>query len=444
MIDYQEFLKMKQLRGLDAGFSPLWMPDFLYDFQKCLCEWATRIGRAALFEDCGLGKTPQQLVWAENVVRKTNKRVLILTPLAVSRQTVREGEKFGIECSISKQGRTPGKIVVTNYERLHYFNQSDFVGVVCDESSILKNLDGKRRRQITDFVRRVPYRLLCTATPAPNDFMELGTSSEALGLMNHGQMLGMFFVNDGKTTQKWSLKGHARKRFWRWMGTWARALRMPSDLGFDDGEFILPELRIVQHEVQSEVPPGRLLCALASTLNEQRAERRRTLTARCEKVAEIVPRDRPFVAWCHLNAEGDLLEKMIPDAVQVAGSDSDEVKEDRLWAFSHGDIRVLVTKPRIASFGLNWQHCSDVSFFPSHSHEQFYQAIRRCYRFQQLRNVTCHIVTSEAERLVLDNMVRKERQSAEMYAGIVREMTNALAERNGDGSALEMEMPAWL
>jgi len=444
MKTYQEFLETKRLRRMEKGFKPLWIPDFLFDFQKQLCEWTIRTGRAAIFADCGLGKTPMQLVWAENVVRKTNKRVLILTPLAVARQTVREGEKFGIECLISKQGKPAGKITITNYERLHHFKPEDYDGVVADESSILKNFDGKRRRQITDFVREIPYRLLCTATPAPNDFMELGTSSEALGVMKRGQMLGMFFVNDGAETQKWSLKGHAKMRFWQWMGTWARAVRMPSDLGFDDGVFVLPKLVMKQYEVSSVVPNGRLFCQVAETLNEQRAERKRTLQARCEKVAELVPKDRPFIAWCHLNAEGDLLEKLIPGAVQVAGSNKDEVKEERLWAFTKGEIRVLVTKPKIASFGLNWQHCSDVSFFPSHSHEQFYQAIRRCYRFQQERDVVCNIVTSEAERNVLSNMIRKERQAADMYAGIVREMGKVLKGSNGDYQLREMEMPAWL
>ena len=326
---------------------------------------------------------------------------------------------------------------------MHLFDPGDIVGLVADESSILKNYDGKTRRRITDFVQRILYRLLCTATPAPNDFMELGTSSEALGVMKYGQMLGMFFVNGGETTQQWILKGHAKKRFWQWMGTWARAIRMPSDFGYEDGDFVLPKLRTRQHTVPSEVFDG-FFPRLAKTLNEQRAERRRTMRARCEKVAEIVPDGRPFVAWCHLNAEGDLLEKMIPDAVQVQGADKDEVKEERLRAFADGQIRVLVTKPRIASFGLNWQHCSDLSFFPSHSHEQFYQALRRCYRFQQQREVCCNIVTSEAESRVLENMMRKERRSVEMYRGIVREMGKVLENRNGDHKQKEMELPRWL
>jgi hypothetical protein len=273
--------------------------------------------------------------------------------------------------------------------------------------------------------------------------MELGTSSEALGVMKYGQMLGMFFVNGGESTQQWLLKGHAKRRFWQWMASWARAIRMPSDFGFEDGEFVLPGLKMEQHTVPSEVYEG-FFVKPARTLNEQRAERRRTMKTRCEMVAGIVPKDRPFVAWCHLNAEGDLLEKMIPGAVQVQGSDKDEVKEERLKAFTDGQIRVLVTKPRIASFGLNWQHCSDLSFFPSHSHEQFYQALRRCYRFQQTREVCCNIVTSEAESEVLKNMKRKEQQAVEMYRGIVREMGNVLKRKNGDHRGEKMEVPEWL
>lgn len=443
MNDYQTFLKSKRLRKQEKGFAPLWLPDFLFDFQRHLCDWAIRIGRGAIFADCGLGKTPMALVWAENVVRKTNKPVLILAPLAVSHQFVREGEKFGIEVNRTQDGGVKKGINVTNYQRLHYFSAGDVGGVVCDESAILKNFDGKLRRQITDFLQKVPYRLLCTATPAPNDFMELGTSSEALGVMKYGQMLGMFFVNDGKTTQKWSLKGHAKRKFWQWMGTWARAVRMPSDLGFDDDGFILPELITRQHTIASLATNG-FFPTQAKTLNDQRAERKRTLNERCEKVAEIIPKDRPFIVWCHLNIEGDLLAKLMPDAVQVKGSDKDEVKEDRLWGFSKGDVRVLVSKPSICGWGMNWHHCSDMSFFPSHSHELFYQALRRCYRFQQKRNVTCNIVTSEAESRVLANMVRKERQAEEMYRGIVREMNHSLKQKNGDGQSVEMELPEWM
>ncbi len=440
---YQEFLASKRQREHLNGFEPLWMPDFLFDFQRELTDWSIRKGRAGLFESCGLGKTPQQLVWAENVARRMNGNVLILTPLAVSSQTVREGEKFGIECNQSQLGRIH-RITVTNYERLKHFRPSDFSAVVVDESSAIKAMDGKRRKEITDFIQMVSYRLLCTATPAPNDNMELGTSAEALGIMKYHQMLGMFFVNDGETTSQWRLKGHAKRKFWHWVSTWARAIRKPSDLGFDDDKFILPPLEILQHTVKSSAPKRGFLVLNAKTLNDQRAERRRTMKERCEKVAELAPDDRPFIAWCHLNAEGDLLEKLIPDAVQVAGCDPMEEKEERLDAFVRGEIRVLVTKPRIAGFGLNLQHCSDVSFFPSHSWEQWYQAVRRCWRFGQKREVRVHIVTSEAESLVLSNMQRKERQAEEMYNGIVREMHDFQAGKEDVQSTAKMEVPSWL
>lgn len=443
MKSYSKFLSMKQARLKPIGFEPVWMSDALFDFQANLVEWAIRKGCGGLFEDCGLGKTIQQLVWAENIVRKTNGSVLVATPLAVSAQTKREGEKFGIEVHHTREGKIKKGINVTNYERLHYFKPEDFVGVVADESGILKNFDGKMRRRITDFLHQVRYRLLCTATPAPNDYMELGSSSEALGVMKHVQMLGMFFTNAGDDTQQWTLKGHARTRFWRWMSQWARAVRFPSDLGFEDGKFILPQLVMKQYEVASKTRPGMLLPIEARTLNEQRAERRETLEKRCQLVADILPEDGPCVVWCHLNKEGDTLEKML-GAVQVKGSDRDVVKEERLQAFSQGQIRVLVTKPTIAGFGLNWQHCSWVSFFPSHSFEQFYQAVRRCWRFGQKKDVLCNIVTSQSESRVLNNLKRKERQAADMYAGLVREMKPFQVNGKPQESLIDMEVPGWL
>lgn len=445
MTDYQQFLKSKRPESSLHGFEPVWLPDFLFDFQKVLVEWAVRKGRAALFEDCGLGKTPQQLVWAENVVRKTNGRVLILTPLAVGPQTVREGVKFGIEVKQSRDGSIPARITVTNYERLHHFDPAEFTGVVADESSILKNFDGKTRKSVTDFLGKVPYRLLCTATPAPNDFMELGTSSEALGVVGRNQMLGMFFTNDDDTTQKWRLKGHAKKPFWRWMATWARAVRKPSDLGFKDGKFRLPPLKLEHFRVPSVIQPGRLFTRPARTIAEQRAERKATLRSRCEKVAEVVPAGRSAVVWCHLNAEGDLLEKLIQGAVQVAGSEPDRAKEVKLESFASGELRVLVTKPRIAGFGLNWQHCRDVCYFPSWSHEQYYQAIRRCWRFGQDGEVACRMVYSGAESLVVSGMLRKERQSIELYDSIIRHMGESVRRAEDlNGEVQKVRVPGWL
>jgi len=444
---YQQFLESKRRPETAAGFEPEYLPDWLFPFQTHLTDWSIRKGRSAIFADCGLGKSPMELVWAENIFRRKQKPVLLLTPLAVSYQMLEEGEKFGIECCRRQYGESDGRIIVTNYERLKNFDPDDFSGVVCDESSILKNYDGKLRRLITDFLHKAEYRLLASATPAPNDLMELGTASEALGEMKYSRMLGMFFVNDGETTQKWSLKGHAKRRFWQWMSTWARALRKPSDLGFEDDGYILPKLNTVQYTVKSPPPKFGFVRLEAKTLNEQRAERRDTIKERCEKVAEIVPGDRPFVAWCHLNSEGDLLENMIPDSVQVAGRHSDDRKEGVLRDFRRGNVRVLVTKPTIAGFGQNWQHCSDMSFFPSHSFEQYYQASRRCWRFGQTRPVTVNIVTSEAERLVLSNMQRKERQAAEMFDGIVREMGEYQKTKGNRGynkAGVETKIPEWM
>lgn len=442
--NYTDFLKTKALTRQVCGFKPLWLPDFLFDFQRVLVDWWVRIGRGALFEDCGLGKTPQALVCAENIRRKVGGNVLILTPLAVAPQFVLEGEKFGIEVKRTRNGEVHEGINVTNYHRLHYYNPKDFVLVVCDESSCCKNFDGKTRRAVTDFLSQVQYRLLCTATPAPNDFMELGTSSEALGVMGRNSMLGMFFTNDGESTQKWRLKGHAKRRFWQWLASWARAVRKPSDLGFPDGKFQLPPLRVEHQVIKSKAVRGRLFPELARTLTQQRTEKRNSLRARCERAAEVVPTNRPCVLWCQLNPEADLLEKLIPGAVQVAGSDSDEAKEEKLVAFAGGHIRVLVTKPTIAGFGLNWQHCSDVVYFPSHSHEQFYQALRRCWRFGQNRDVTCNLVHTEAEKLVVANMLRKERQSVELYDGIVQHMNKVLRSSVESNGTVRMEVPPWL
>lgn len=442
-MDYTEFLRTKTTEKGRCGFKPLWLPDFLFPFQHPLVCWAIEQGRGALFEECGLGKTPQQLVFGENVVRKTNKNVLILTPLAVAPQTIREGEKFGVEVRLSRNGKAHKGITITNYQQLEKFDPRDFVGVICDESSCLKDFDSVTRKIVTEFMRRVKYRLLCTATPAPNDYMELGTSSEALGVMGRNQMLGMFFVNDGESTQQWRIKGHAKSRFWRWVASWARAVRKPSDLGFPDGKFKLPPLNIHHHVLDSGETDG-FLPRLAKTLSEQRVVQRETVRERCEKAAEVLPRKGYGLVWCHLNPEGDLLTKLIPGAVQVAGADPDDVKEERLTAFAKGEIRVLVCKPSIAGFGLNLQHCSNVTYFPSYSHERYYQAIRRCWRFGQENPVECHLVYGDREKLVADAMLRKEKQSIEMYEGIIREMSAVLKNTAESNGQVEMEIPKWL
>ena len=463
MSDYAEFLVAKTQFGSDDGFAPTYMPDCLFDFQRDLAEWALIKGRSAIFADCGLGKTPMQFVWAQNVVEKTNKPVLILAPLAVGVQTEREGAKFGVEVTHCRAGHTGGNITVTNYEQLEHYDPSMFAGVVCDESSILKNFDGATRSAVTEFMRTIPYRLLCTATAAPNDFIELGTSSEALGHLGHIDMLQRFFKNDQNTVKpmvyhhrgtnfaqlderaKWRFKGHAEEAFWQWVCSWARACRKPSDLGYDDDGFILPPLTEQETIVPCSRPlDGRLFVLTAQSLPEQRAERRMTIEARCQAVAEKVDHAGPAVVWCHLNDEGDLLERMIPGAIQVAGAQSDEEKEERLEAFTNGEARVIVTKPRIAGFGLNWQHCSHVVVFPSHSYEQYYQSVRRCWRFGQKSPVTVDIVTTEGELAVLKNLQRKSAQADQMFTSLTRYMNEALHIEHENLFTETEGIPSWL
>ena len=456
MRDYAEFLDLKTQGGRSDGFAPAFMPDFLFDFQRALVEWACAKGKAAIFADCGLGKTPMQLVWAENVVRRTNGRVLALTPLGVAAQTVREGAKFGIEVSRSSDGKPRPGVNLTNYERLHLFDPDDFAGVVCDESSILKSFDGALRGQITAFMRKTDYRLLCTATAAPNDYIELGTSSEALGHLGHMDMLARFFKNDrGNSTatgraygdaMKWRFKGHAETPFWRWVCSWARAIRRPSDLGFEDGAFILPPLRERSHVVTAKrLRDGDLFAMPARGLPEQREERRRTIVERCEKVAELATHDRQVLSWCHLNPEGDLLTKLIPGAVQVSGDDPDEAKEERFLAFANGQARALVTKPKIGAWGLNFQRCAHVMTFPSHSFEQYYQGVRRCWRFGQENPVDVDIVTTEGEADVLANLQRKSAAADVMFSRLVELMNEQLRiDRTTALHAREMAAPSWL
>lgn len=657
-MNYEAFIDEKVHYGAEHGFDPVWMPPILFDFQQAITDWAIRKGRSAIFADCGLGKTFMQLTWAENIVRKTNKRVLVLTPLAVAFQTVKEGEKIGIEVNHRRDGLKSGdKIIVTNYERLHYFNPEDFDGVVCDESSILKNFDGKIKQEITDFMRKRPYRLLCTATAAPNDYPELGTSSEALGEMGSTDMLQKFFkavngsftrggsggtgakrfAKDRQFTGNFYLRPHAERDFWRWVVSWARAIRKPSDMGFDDDGFILPPLNVQQHVVKAAHPrDGMLFDIPAVGLEEQRADLRNTLNERCEMAAQLInAHDRPAVAWCNLNAEGDLLEKLIPGSVQVKGSDTNEWKEmaaqwfigdkcickepmfrailtswqkERLnigkniiesiarsassnapntsakteiknprispstiktirrngaeqWSkqtsetdddandmptmksteinkkntlnqqeretqtpalgiFSnHIDFRsqntenskvevaqfadprevengedtdytsttitsqensgafcapivtldsenlamianvskepscicghlsgrrVLITKPTIFGYGLNLQMCSHMTFFPSHSYEQYYQAVRRCWRFGQKNPVTVDMITTDGQNNVLKNLQSKADKAAEMFDYLVALMRNELILDKRKPFSQEVTLPDWL
>lgn len=453
---YEEFLASKAQYGSDHGFKPSWIPDFLFPFQRALVEWTLRKGRGAMFADCGLGKTPMQLVWAENVVRETNRSVLILTPLAVAQQTVREADKFGIECRRSTGPLQPGAhTVVTNYERLHHFSPDDFSGVVCDESSAIKSFDGKRRAEVTEFLRTVPYRLLCTATAAPNDYIELGTASEALGELGHMDMIGRFFRNDNNTSDvgrkhgevmRWRFKGHAETAFWKWVCSWARACRKPSDIGFEDDGFILPKLVEREHVVETlTAAPGMLFALPAVNMWEEREERRRTIKERCDMAAELVAdTEQSAIIWCHLNAEGDRLAAAIRDGLQVSGSDSDEEKEEAYEAFSSGQLRVLITKPKIGAWGLNWQHCSHVVTFASHSYEQYYQAVRRCWRFGQKRQVVVDLVATEGERGIKDNLRRKSDAADRMFTELVAHMNDAMRLERGVRYEKPVEVPAWL
>lgn len=416
-MNYTDYLSRKSQLGTFDGFDPIWMPDFLFPFQRTVVEWSIRKGKAALFEDCGLGKTPQQLVWAENVARRTNKPVLILTPLSVGAQTVREGAKFGIECAQSRDGSLPKKITVTNYQNLHKYDWQQFSGVVCDESGILKNFDGAIKAQITDFMRKLPFRLLCTATAAPNDYIELGTHSEALGDLGFMDMLNRFFKKAETTTSRsdefrsgvYRFRGHAQHDFWRWVCSWARAVRQPSDLGFPNDKYILPLLNTIEHVVKAVTARDDFLFDMpAITLEEQRHERRRTITERCELAASLVTaRQGASISWCHLNDEGDLLERLIPNCAQISGSDEDDKKEEIVEAFLSGQVQNLVTKSVIVGFGMNFQHCAHQTHFPSHSFEQYYQAVRRSWRFGQDKPVHIDIVASEGERGVLSNLNRK-------------------------------------
>lgn len=451
---YSDFILSKSQLADGGGFKPTFIPNKAFDFQAAMIEYAVSKGRAALLEDCGMGKSLQFLAWAQNVVEHTNKPVLIVTPLAVTTQTIREGLKFGIEAVRSIDGNVPGKIVVTNYEKLSKFDWKDFAGVVCDESSRIKNSNAATRLEVTEFMRKIPYRLLCTATAAPNDYLELGTSSEALGYLGFMDMLNRFFKNDSNNSAmrrmygeapKWKFRGHAEIPFWQWVCSWARALRKPSDLGFEDRNFILPALIENEHIVEAKtLADGFLFAMSARNLQEQREERKRTIAERCAKVAELVDHDQPALVWCHLNEEGKELTRSINGAVEVSGSDSDEAKERKLMGFADGEFRVLVTKPKIGAHGLNFQHCAHVTFFPDHSYEQLYQGVRRCWRFGQKNPVVCDFVMTDGERKVMENLQRKAKAADQMFTNLVAEMHNSLGIKPENKIINNTEVPVWL
>lgn len=423
---YDEFLRSKLRRAEPCGFDPTDVGTFLYDWQRDIVRWAIRRGRASIFADCGLGKTPMQLEWARNISAHSGKPVLILAPLAVASQTRREGEKFGIHVTVCRTASDVAEGVnVTNYEMLHHFTPNVFGGVVLDESSILKSFTGKTRTQIINAFAETPYRLACTATPSPNDYMELGNHAEFVGVMTRPEMLSMFFTHDGGDTSKWRLKGHAENPFWKWLCSWAVMVRKPSDLGYDDDGFTLPPMRVHDVTVDSEEPtPGALFALEASGLMERRRARRASLLPRVDAAAKLANgSDDAWLVWCDLNDESAALSERIRGAVEVVGAHSLEYKERALLDFAEGRSRVLVTKPSIAGFGLNLQRCHNIIFVGlSDSFEAYYQATRRCWRFGQESPVDVYVVTADTEGAVVRNIRRKEGEALRMAENMVANM----------------------
>jgi len=454
-MNYVDFIRTKKTAEIPTGFDCSDLGGHLFDFQAAIDRWALKRGRAAIFGDTGLGKTIMQTTWAQKVHEHTGGDVLISAPLCVAQQTVEEAAKFGIEINYARnQDQVRSGITITNYEMLAHFDSSRFVGAVLDESSILKAHDSRTRKMITDAFQCTPYRLSCTATPSPNDYMELGNQAEFLGVMSQAEMLAMFFTHDGGDTSKWRLKGHAKERFWEWMASWAICVRNPSDLGFDGSRYVLPPLNLHEHVIKSEAQEGFLIPTAAQSLSERRQAKRASMAERVALAAELAnSQNEPCIVWCHLNDESESLAKAITGAVEVTGSLPPEEKERRIMAFTHGDARVIVTKPSIAGFGMNWQHCSRMVFAGmDDSFESYYQAVRRCYRFGQTRPVDVHIIAAETEGAVMHNIARKQRQHDEMSEQMVaymreitkREIAGATSHQETYNATMPMEVPAWL
>jgi hypothetical protein len=431
-MNYTEFLENKRHSIGNFGFEPNYFPDMAFDFQKHIIEKAVLKGRMAVFADTGLGKTLIQLSIAKNIVNHTNKKVLILTPLAVAFQFILEAEKLGIDdIEYSKDGKHTKKIVICNYERLHYFDSKDFEGVILDESSILKNFDGKIKGQVTAFVKKIPFRYLSTATPSPNDFIELGTSSEALGYMGYMDMLGKFFKNNQNDTggrnnigEKFYLKPHAEKDFFAWVNQWAIMVKMPSDIGFSNERYNLPKLIINKHIVDNQEMfdvNGQItmFTPIAKSMTEVRLEQKQTEAKRCEKAIELA-NCKTSVYWCNTNNESSILKHSDKDAVEIIGSQSIDKKEEILLAFVNGEIKRLITKAKMTSMGLNWQHCNHSVFFPTWSYEQYYQAIRRFWRFGQKNDVTIDMVISDGQTRVLEALQQKTAKAIELHENLTK------------------------
>lgn len=423
-MEYQEFLKSKLITSLPTGFdvSADDLPANLYEYQRDLVRWACKRGKAALFTMTGTGKTAMQVSWADAVHKHTGGNVLILAPLAVAKQTVHEAEKFGIHVHYCRHAVDVCKGVnITNYEMLHHFDDCEFAGIVLDESSILKAFNGKTRNIIIERSQSIHYRLACTATPSPNDYMELGNHAEFLGVMSYTEMLATYFVHDGGETSKWRLKGHAVDRFWEWIASWGVFLTKPSDLGYSDEGFELPELHTHQHVVKSEAAEGALFAFEARGLQERQAARRESIDRRVAKCIEIVNQSpKPFLIWCDLNVESDMIKKGIPGCIEIKGADSDHHKETSMMDFAAGKIDVMVTKSSIAGFGMNWQSCCNTAFLGmSDSFEAVFQSTKRFHRHGQKNEVHRHMIISEAEGSVLQNIRRKETEFMDMIAEMV-------------------------
>ena len=436
-MEYKEFLEQKKHSIGDFGFEANFIPDIAFDFQKYVIEKSVRKGRYAVFLDTGLGKTLVQLSIAKNIVNYTNKKVLILTPLAVAFQFILEAEKIGIDdIEYSKDGKHTKKIVICNYERLHYFNSNDFVGVICDESSILKNFDGKIKQEVTSFIKKLPYRFLSTATPSPNDFIELGTSSEALGYMGYMDMLGKFFKANNNAVdssnrnigEKFYLKPHAEIDFFAWVNQWAIMAKMPSDLGFSDEKYKLPKLITNKHIVTNDSllqinGQIEMFNRPAKNFNEIRAEVKQTIEKRCDKALEL-SKGKTSVYWVNRNEESSILKNSDSEAVEIIGSQSIDQKEEILKAFADGEIKRLITKAKMTGMGLNWQHCNHSVFFPTYSYEQYYQAIRRFWRFGQKNDVTIDMVISDGQTRVLEALEQKTQKAIELHKNLTENVNS--------------------
>ena len=445
MSDYLEFIAGKDRSTIFNRIPEEWMPDAAFDYQKTIIRWALRKGRACIFAGTGLGKTLMELAWAENVQRFSKWRVLVLAPLAVSDQIVAEGERFGVKV---KKIRTesdidgPG-IYVTNYAKIHMVKGHEWCGIVLDESSIIKHHDGATKAELIEFADGIEYRLASTATPAPNDWMELASHAEFLGVCSRAEMLSTYFVHDGGETQKWRLKGHAVTPFWKWVCSWGALLQSPEDIGFDGSRHKLPELRQHLASITSNsLLPGELFVVEAATLQERLAAKRKTVDERVAETARVVAShpDEVWVVWCHLNSESDALAESIPGSVELRGDQDEATKERILREFAEGKIRVLIGKPSMCGFGLNWQHCSKMIFVGlNDSWEQIYQAIRRCWRFGQKRPVDVWFVAADIEGNVVANIERKDKQAKEMADRMIAETSVFVTDELKDGRNIQVE-----